>query len=363
MRVGVVGCGLIAQIMHVPYLANLPAVDLRALADPAEDKARALADRHGVPDAFADGATLLDSVGDDLDAAVVLTPSHTHADAAVAALERDLHTLVEKPIAACPADADRMVAAAGRTDATAMVAYMKRYDPAYERAAEAVDSLDGVDLVTAYDVDPDHGRIVEEVYDLIEGAPPDGVVEESRAKRQDDIARAIGTDDESLVAAYDFQVEHVCHDVNALRGLFGAVRSVEHVDLLADGRYAVAHLTYEDGVECVLESGDSERKWFEESIRVDGPDGMVELDFSNPFVKNTPTELRVRQGTETLTDTVHTPSYEEPFKRELEQFVRCARGEAPVRTPFDEARDDLRLVADLFRSYRGDPRDWREGAT
>lgn len=353
MRFGVIGCGLIAQVMHIPYLAEVPEVDLYALADPAEGKARTIADKRGVPHAFTDHATLLESVGDDLDAVVVLTPSHTHADAVIEALDADIHTLVEKPLAACPADADRMVAAAEQTDATAMVAYMKRYDPAYEQAAESIGSLDDIDLVTAYDVDPDHERIIREVYDLIGGTPPDEVIEESQAKRREDIVSAIGTDEAPLVEAYDFQVEHVCHDVNALRGLFGAVDTIDYVDILADGRYALAHLTYEDGTDCVLESGDSDRKWFEESIRVDGPDGMVKLEFSNPFIKNTPTELRTRQGTTTLTDTVRTPSYAEPFKRELEHFIQCTKGNRSVQTPFTEARDDLNLIVDLFRSYSG----------
>jgi len=352
MRVGVIGCGLVAQVMHVPYLAEIPEVDLYAFADPARGKAEELAARYGVSNVYADHDRLLDEAGAELDAVVVLTPSHTHADAAVEALGRGLDTLVEKPLAVTDEDAERMVEADRASDATAMVAYMKRYDPAYELAREAIDDLAGIDLVTAYDVDPDHARIVTEVYDLVEGSPPDAVVEESAAKRRADIERAIGTDDETLVGAYDFQLEHVCHDVNVLRGLFGAVECIDHVNVFADGRYATAHLTYEGGVQCVLETGDSDRKWFEESVRVDAPDGMVELDFSNPFIRNTPTELRIRQGTEELTETVRTPSYEEPFKRELEHFLRCAREGRTVRTTFAEAREDLRVITDLFRTYR-----------
>jgi predicted dehydrogenase len=235
-----------------------------------------------------------------------------------------------------------------------MVAYMKRYDPAYEQAKTYVDDLEGIDLVTAYDVDPDHGRIVDEVYDLIGGDPPADVVEESVAKRRADIEQAIGTDDDLLVDAYDFQLDHLCHDINALRGLFGDVERIDHVDVFAGGRYATAHLVYEGDVRCVLETGDSDRKWFEEFIRVDGPDGMVSVDFSNPFIRNTPSELRVKTGVEELAETVHTPSYDESFKRELERFIDCVEGESEVRTTFDEARDDLRVIVDLFRTYRGE---------
>ncbi|QIO24619.1 Gfo/Idh/MocA family protein [Haloarcula sp. JP-L23] len=354
MRFGIVGCGLVAQVMHIPYLAELQAAELHAFADPAEDRAETLAERYNVPNVYAGHEELLADVGDELDAVIVLTPSHAHADVAVDTLGADIHTLIEKPIATTLEDANRMVEAAEASDATAMVAYMKRYDPSYERAQEVVGELDEIDLVTAYDVDPDHFRIVEEVYDLVPGSPPESVIEESGAKRQADIEQAIGTDDEMLVDAYDFQLEHVCHDVNALRGLFGDVERIDHVNVLADGRYATAHMTYEDGTECILETGDSDRKWFEEFIRVDSPDGMVSIDFSNPFIKNTPTELRIKQGLEELTDTVETPSYEEPFKRELAYFIECTEDESPVRTTFAEAREDLRVIVDLFRTYRGE---------
>jgi len=354
MRFGITGCGTIAQVMHIPYIAETPDAELYALVDPARERAEELAQRYNVPHVYADHQPLLDEHTDDLDAVIVLTPSHTHADVAVDTLNAEVDTLVEKPIAATLEDANRMVEADRQSDATAMVAYMKRYDPAYEQATEAIDELAAIDLVTAYDVDPDHGRIIEEVYDLVEGAPPEELIEQSVAERRSDIEQAIGTDDETLVDAYDFQLEHVCHDVNALRRLFGEVDRIEHVDIFADGRYAAAHLVYEDDIRCTLETGDSERKWFEEFIRVDGPDGTVTVDFSNPFIKNTPTELRVKKGIEELSDAVHTPAYDESFKRELEYFIDCVEGDAEVRTPFAEARDDIEVIIDLFRAYRGE---------
>ena len=354
MRFGVIGCGTIAQVMHVPYLTETPEAELYALVDPARERAEELAQRYNVPYVYTDHGPLLDKHTDDLDAIIVLTPSHAHADVAVDTLNAGIDTLVEKPIAATLEDATRMVEADRRSNATAMIAYMKRYDPAYERAMKVIDELAEIDLVTAYDVDPDHNRIVNEVYDLIEGNPPAELIEESIADRQSDIEQAIGTDDEILVGAYDFQLEHACHDVNALRGLFGEVNSIEHVDVFADGRYATAHLVYEDGVRCTLEIGDSDRKWFEEFIRVDGPDGTVTVDFSNPFIRNTPTKLRVKEGVEELSEAVHTPAYDESFKRELEYFVDCVESEAEVRTPFTEARDDLEVIIDLFRAYRGE---------
>lgn len=354
MRVGIIGCGTIAQVMHVPHAVELPETDLAALSDPATDRVETLADRYGVPGRYDTAEALIGDAGDlGLDAVVVCTPMQHHAEVVEATLDAGLHTLVEKPLAAAPADADRMVAAAAESDATAMVGYMKRYAPAYERAREVVADLEEIDLVTAYDVDPAHERILGEVYDLVGGSPPEALLEESAAKREADAMAAVGVDDSGLAADYNWHLEHVCHDVNLLRGLFGGVAAIDHVDLFADGRYASAHLRYEGDVRCRLDSGDSERRQFEQFVRVDAPDAAVTLEYDNPYVKNSPASLRVRRGREALSDETRRGSYEEPFKRELRRFVACARGEREVRTTFAEAREDVRLVADLFRSLRG----------
>lgn len=353
MRFGIIGCGTIAQIMHIPYVVETPEADLYALADPALDRVEALGDRYGVDHRFESAEAMVENAGAELDAVIVLTPPNQHADVVELTLGAELDTLVEKPLAVSVEDADRMVAAAEQSDATAMVAYMKRYHPTYEAAKAEIESLDRVDAVTAYDVDPDHGRILDEVYDIVPGTVPDEVIEESTRKQRDDSMRAADTDDATRADDYHWHLEHVCHDVNALRGLFGDVVGIDHVDLYADGRYATAHLRYEGDVRCTLHSGLSERKWFEEYVRVDTPTGMVRIEWDNPFIRNSPPELRVKRGVEEVTDELRVPSYEESFKREIEHFVDCVRGEATVRTPFAEARDDVRLVADLFRAEAG----------
>ncbi len=353
MRFGIIGCGTVAQTMHIPNAAELPGVDLVAFSDPATDRVATLADRYNVPHRFADAETMVDET-DDLDAVVVLTPMQHHAETVELTLGADIHTLVEKPLAVSVEDADRMVAAAEDSEATAMVGYMKRYAPAYERTREVVASLDRIDRVTAYDVDPDHERILEEVYDFVGGDPPAALVEASREKRERDATNAVGFDDPALAADYTWHLEHVCHDVNLLRGLFGRVERIDHVDLFAEGRYATAHLRYEGDVRCCLDSGDSDRRWFEQFLRVDTPEAAVTLEYGNPFIRNSPAELRVREGTTELSDETYQGSYEEPFKRELRRFVACARGDREVLTTFTEARADVRLVADLFRVVAGE---------
>lgn len=356
MRFGIIGCGTIAQIMHIPYVVESPDAELFALADPAADRVSTLGDRYDVPHRFESADELVAEIGSAIDAVIVLTPPNQHANVVETTLGADVHTLVEKPLAVSPSDADRMTDAAESSDATAMVAYMKRYDPAMEQMQAEVNALDDIDLVTAYDVDPDHGRIIDEVYDVVDGDVPVDVIEESSEKQTADSIAAIGVDDTDLAANYHWHLEHVCHDVNVLRGLLGDVRGIEHVDLFADGRYATAHLIYEGGIRCTLDSGLSERKWFEEFVRVDAPDRSVTLEFGNPYIKNVPSELEIKQGVESLSTETRVPTYDESFRREIAHFVACVRGEADVRTTFAEARDDVYLIADLFRTHLDEDR-------
>jgi len=359
LAVGVAGCGTIAQVMHLPHLAAHAGAEVAALSDPAGGRRATLGERYGVAadERYADGTAMVAAAADRLDAVLVLTPMQHHAEVAVAALEAGFATFVEKPLAADPGDADRMVAAARASPAPSTVGYMKRYAPAYDRARKAVAALEEIDLVTAYDVDPDHGRVIEEAYGdaVVEDAPPAAVLDRSRTARTEAATAAIGVDDADLADAYCWHLEHACHDANLLRGLLGDVRRIDHVDLFADDRYATAALVYEDGIRCVLESGDSERHEFEQSVRIDAPGAAVVLEYANPFVRNTPARVCVTGG-DGLAEERYRGSYEEPFERELERFLDRVRGErtaGPLDTPFGAARDDVRLIADLFRTYAG----------
>ncbi|SEW31001.1 Gfo/Idh/MocA family protein [Natrinema salifodinae] len=356
MKFGLIGCGTIAQIMHIPNIVELPDAELEALCDPAENVTAALGERYNVaPDRrYVDPDRLLEEQATTLDAVVVTTPMQTHADIVEQALTAGVNTLVEKPLAVTPAEADQLVEVAAESDATAMVAYNRRFEPAYERLGRELSEVETIDAVTAYAVDADFSQSLPEIYDLVEPDLDAAFIEQSSARRRDQCKQAIDTDDDGLAAGYDFQLEHVCHDVNALRGLFGDVASVEHVDFVRDGHFGTAHLVFEGGERCVLQTGDSDRHWHEQFLRIDAPDRTLRLEFDNPFVKYNSATVSVRRGREETADCQYRPTREESFKRELEQFIACVRDEEPVPTPFSEARDDVELVASLFTQYQAD---------
>jgi predicted dehydrogenase len=125
VRIGVVGAGAIAQLAHLPVLAKMRGTTLAAVCDNDRPKARALADRFGVPDVFTDIEDLLEL--DDLDAVVVATPNHLHEPHVLAALASKRHVLCERPLSLSSRGVERILSAATRADRTVTVANNHRF--------------------------------------------------------------------------------------------------------------------------------------------------------------------------------------------------------------------------------------------
>ena len=125
VRLGVVGAGAIAQLAHIPVLSKMRGAELVAVCDNDRPKARALADRFGVPDVFTDIEDLLEL--DELDAVVIATPNHLHEPHALSALAAKRHVLCERPLALSSRGVERILAAASRADRKVSVANNHRY--------------------------------------------------------------------------------------------------------------------------------------------------------------------------------------------------------------------------------------------
>ncbi len=131
VRVGVIGCGVIAYWTHLRELKRLGGAALVAAADP-DAAARARAARlTGVP-VYERADRLLDRT--DIDAVVISAPTHLHAELAIAACLAGKHVYVEKPVATTAGDARRLCDAAARAGTVVAVGFNRRCHPAFEQA-------------------------------------------------------------------------------------------------------------------------------------------------------------------------------------------------------------------------------------
>jgi predicted dehydrogenase len=125
LKIAFTGAGYIANI-HAQAAQNQPNVELVAVVEKFSDKSEVFAEKFDIRCCYTSLEQLLDAGG--VDALAVCTPNFLHAPQAIAALERGVHVLVEKPMAMNATEAERMCAAAEKSGATLMVAHCWRFD-------------------------------------------------------------------------------------------------------------------------------------------------------------------------------------------------------------------------------------------
>lgn len=126
VRVGIIGCGGIANGKHMPSLSRLSNVEMVAFCDIVLDKAEKAATQYGIEGAlvFEDYRKLLELK--DIDVIHVCTPNFNHSQITVDALEAGKHVMCEKPMAKTYAEALKMVDAAKRTGKKLTIGYQNR---------------------------------------------------------------------------------------------------------------------------------------------------------------------------------------------------------------------------------------------
>lgn len=136
LRVAVVGCGAVAELVHLPALSSISGANIQLLVDKAAGRAARLADQYGV------GRTSDDhrSVVGNADAAIVALPHHLHAPVTLELLRGGVHVLVEKPMALSVAECDAMIRAADESDTVLAVGLQRRFHEALRFAKQAVDA-------------------------------------------------------------------------------------------------------------------------------------------------------------------------------------------------------------------------------
>ena len=357
LRVGVIGCGLIAQVMHLHYLRELSdRFEIAALCDLSESVRGAVGREYGVARQF---AAWQDLVAEPLDAVFVLT-SGSHAPAAIAAAKAGRHVLVEKPMCFSVAEGNAMVEAATRARVTMMVAYNKRYDPAYSRFLEEARTLRDLRLLRITTLESPLEPYVKH-YNLHRGSPPAPDLAESFAR--DDQARvtsAIGDADPLSLWAYrSVLLDSLVHEFNAMRGVMGEPDRLEFADIRETGLTAI--FTY-GATQCILSWVDLPGiARYEMEFAFYSPDRRLTLSFPSPFLRSAPTMLISETGTPGAASSSRSEeitSFEESFKQELIHFHECA---TTGRTPTTSAADsihDIALCEAVVHAHRSrSPRD------
>ena len=143
IRIGFVGAGGIATRKHMPALQGIEGVEMVAMCDTAEARAREAAGEFG-GEVFTDYRRMFDQV--EMDAVYVCVPPFAHEDAEIIAAEKEIHLFVEKPVALTMEKALEVMEAVEKAGIVTSVGYGPRNTAA---AHQAKAFLEGKTVVMA----------------------------------------------------------------------------------------------------------------------------------------------------------------------------------------------------------------------
>lgn len=160
IRIAVIGAGHHGR-HHARILSALDGAELIGVVDANQERAREIA-----AECNTSPFTSPSDVIDQIDAAIVATPTEVHGEIAVPLLRRGIAVLVEKPLARSMADADAMVAAAEQSGAVLAVGHSERHNPAFAAVKKSVTEARFIE-VHRLGTFPARSLDIDVVYDLM----------------------------------------------------------------------------------------------------------------------------------------------------------------------------------------------------
>ena len=352
LKIGVVGCGLVAQVMHLHYLNELSDLfELYAVCDISTGVRTACAEKYGITRTFFDWKEL---IAEPIDAVFILS-SGSHAPIAIAAAEAGRHVFVEKPMCFSVAEGRAMIAAAQKAETILMIGYNKRYDPAYRRALEERSALEDLRLVKITTLESPFQPYVKQ-YPLI--AASDVSTETLsllRADNRERLRAAVGNvDDVSLRAYHLILLDSMVHEFNTIRGIMGEPDMLEFADVTTN---CVTVVLGFGATKCVVTWVDLPGiARYQMEFAFYAPSRRMTLSFPSPFVRNLPTVLSLEGGEDggsRAWETQEIASYQESFREELVEFHRCVTTGAQPLTSGEDAIRDVALCEAVIAVHTG----------
>lgn len=137
LKVGVIGCGSIAQYRHLPEYEANPYVQIVAVCDSNKKRAKEVANKYGV-NMYTDYNELINC--EELDAVSVCTPNDLHASISIVALQSGIHVLCEKPMATSKKDAKMMIEAAEKSGKKLMIGHNQRFVTSHQKTKQLIEN-------------------------------------------------------------------------------------------------------------------------------------------------------------------------------------------------------------------------------
>lgn len=349
IKVGLIGLGEVAQLMHLPLLADDQRFEIAAVTDVSPSLVAHVAERYGVKTRHATAEALIADPG--LDAVFILTPDFLHAPLLEQSIRAGKHVFIEKPAALTAAELRPLLELEARNTKTVFVGYMRRFAPAFTALKERLPPREEIRHVRIRDLIRESQFFVDQSRNIFrpDDVPAD-VIADGRTKTQALLKSVMGEAAPDQLRAYQVLTGLSSHSFSAMRELFGAPKSVaaarqhrgENVLVMFD--YGTFTALYEAVIHDVAR--------FDAGIEVLTMNQHFKINYDTPYVRNLPTRLEITTSDLHSTGTeIIGPFYEDAFRVELGAFHHSVTtGEKP-KTLLTDSLADLELFAEVGRHF------------
>lgn len=333
MRIGVLGAGPIAQFGHFQACTKADNVTLYAICDVAEDLAQRMAVTHGAERSYADyQAMLADPL---VEGVIIATSDAFHVPASIMALEAGKAVLCEKPLGVSVADVLVLEEAVTRTGGYLQVGHMKRFDPGIQAAKQFVDTRMGqIQALKAWYCDSTHR------YTNTNAVQPLPVRSEH--------ARKPASDPKADKQSY-FMLAHGSHLVDLMAHLAGQITSVSARLSEKFGAYCwFVEVAFANGTLGHMDLTVAVRMDWHEGFQMYGEHGAILAKTYNPWYFRASEVDIFDEESASTTRVLGADGHF--FRRQVEGFVRGARGQASQAALVGDGVASVRVMAAIRQS-------------
>jgi predicted dehydrogenase len=354
LRVGFVGCGEVAQILHWPSLSQLAdRFEVTALCDVSPLIAEQLGRLWNVDILTTDHRELV--ARKEVDVVLVANPNAFHAEVTLDAIAAGKHVLVEKPMCVTRREAEQIVAAQKKSGLTVQVGYMRRYAPAFLEGCEIVRGMKEIKFARVRDFIGSNSLIVGPTSRVIRDEQLlKSLKKEAKTRDTALIEEALGANPSpALRRAYEILLGLNSHDLSAMRELLDRPNKVLYAVQRSGGLYMAAAFDYGPYI-CQFETGIDKIPRFDAHLEVYGSQKVVRIQYDTPYVRNLPIRLFVTEnsGRSGVTNLDLHPAWGDPFVAEWKAFYEnVTEKRAPKTGPADFVHD-LELFAEMTQLMR-----------
>ena len=345
-----VGCGFVAQTIHIPDFLSLPNCNFVALAEARPELGRDVAGRYRIPKVYTSHEQI--SADPDIEAVGVSGPYALQGKIAHDLLRAGKHVFMEKPMAVSVARAKALVETVQSGSARLMVGYMKRYDPGNLLLKRYADEWRATGEMGKLLLARNHGFGGNWTY------AKDPNVPQSQSADTPPPAPDECPDwlPENRKASYLGYLQQWTHNINLLRFFLsddaGTVR-VTTVELDEDGMTGLLVLNI-SGARCVVESAYSKYHAWEEHTQIYWERGWLQTNAPALMQKETSASVQIyraeRNGKPaSLTEEFAPPAWS--YREEAKAFLHGVQTGEPFASSAEDTYHDVRVLEDVYQLW------------